>query len=112
MPAQILPLTSQPNQILLATLAINGGTTTIGIRQYWNRIGGFWVMDIYNSNGLPLVSSVPLLTGDWPAANVMAPYEWLNIGAWFIINQGNGEQADWPNSSNLGINFLLLIDDN
>lgn len=42
----------------------------------------------------------------------MAPYEYLNIGSWYVINQGNGSQADWPNASNLGVNFLLLIDDN
>lgn len=109
--AQLVPLSPLPNQSPLVTVQVNGGPVSLSINQYYNRIGGFWAMDIATPAGKPLVSSVPLLTGSWPAANVMAPFEYLGIGSWYIINQ-NGATTDWPNSSNLGTGFVAIVGDN
>jgi hypothetical protein len=111
MSAQIVPLNPSPNQVLSVTLNINGSSITLGIKQYFNRIGGFWVFDIFTQQGVPLVSSVPLITGYWPAANILAPYEYMKIGEAFVINQ-NGANSDWPTNTNLGSGFVLLWDSN
>ena len=70
-----------------------------------------WMIDIADQYGNRLVSSVPLVTGAWPAANILAPYDYLGIGSAFIINQSGGA-ADIPNASNLGSQFILLWDSN
>jgi hypothetical protein len=111
MSSQIVPLTPLPNQTLSVTLNINNLPLTLQMFQYYNRVAGFWAIDIYSQTGVPLASSVPLLTGDWPAANILAPYEYLQIGEAYVINQ-NGGVTDWPTTSNLGGGFVLLWTDN
>lgn len=111
MPSQIVPLTTLPNQTLSVTLAINGGTLTLLLTQSFNRVGGFWVLNISTAQNVPLVNSLPLITGDWPAGNILGPYEYLGIGEAFVINS-NGAASDFPNDSNLGSGFVLLWTDN
>ena len=70
-----------------------------------------WMIDIADQYGNRLVSSVPLVTGAWPASNILAPYDYLGIGSAFVINQSGGA-ADIPNASDLGSQFILLWDSN
>jgi hypothetical protein len=109
--AQIVPLTSAPTQSIRVTLSVNGAALTLNLRLYFNTAGGFWVMDIADQIGKALVSSVPLITGAWPAANILAPFDYLKIGSAFVINQV-GSASEWPNANNLGSGFLLLWDSN
>ena len=111
MPSQILPLSTAPNQSLAVALSINGQSVNLKLKISFNQQAGFWIMDIADTHGTPLVSSIPLVTGAWPAGNLLAPYTYLNIGSAFLINQ-NGVASDWPDSSNLGSDFLLLWSDN
>ena len=108
--AQIIPLTSAPNQTLTAVLNVNGRALTLQLRLCYNTQAGFWAMDISDQVGNPLVTSRPLLTGAWPAGNILEAFEYLRIGAAFIINQSG--TGDIPNDTNLGTAFLLLWDDN
>ncbi len=109
--AAIVPITNAPNQAIRVTLAINGKSLTLSLRLYYNVSLQCWLMDIADQFGSPIVSSVPLLTGVWPAANILVPYDHLKIGSAFVINQ-SGSQQDRPNDSNLGNDFLLLWDSN
>lgn len=109
--AQLLALTNAPNQSLQAVLNINGASLTLNLRLYYNTQGKFWAMDIADQSRKPLVSSVPLLTGFWPAANILAPYDHLKIGSAYVINQ-SGTARDWPDDQSLGSDFLLLWDSN
>jgi hypothetical protein len=108
--SQIVPLTSAPNQSIRVTLNVNGASVTLNLRVYFNAAGGFWVMDIADQIGKALVSSVPLITGAWPAANILAPFDYLKIGSAFVINVGSA--SEWPNTTNLGSGFRLLWDNN
>lgn len=109
--AQTIVLSSAPNQTFSVGVNINGGTTTLRLAVYYNRITGFWVMDIASQAGVPLVTSVPLLTGVWPAANILMPYQYLNIGSAYIINI-SGTSLDYPNETTLGNGFYLIWDNN
>lgn len=111
MSAQLVPLTTSPNQSLTVSLLVNGRALTLNLSLSYNSVGQFWVLNIADQNNNPLVSSVPLITGYWPAGNILAPYEYLQIGQAFLINQ-NGASTDWPNDSDLGNGFVLLWDDN
>ena len=107
--AVIVPLNTSPNQRLSVSLPINGATLTLGLGLSWNRIGGYWALDIYDPWGGALLTGIPLLTGAWPAANILAPYTYLNIGSAYVINQsGQTGEAD---NTNLGADFVLLWDD-
>jgi hypothetical protein len=109
--SQLIAISNAPNQSLAASVNVNGGTVSLRLSLYWNRIGGFWSMDVFDSLGNPLVSSVPLITGSWPAANILKPYQYLEIGSAFVINNG-GNSTDYPNNINLGTGFQLLWDNN
>jgi hypothetical protein len=74
-------------------------------------MAGYWVMTVADVNGDVLADSVPLVTGWYPAANLLGQQEYLQIGEAFILNDGNS-QADYPLVNDLGLNFSLLWDDN
>jgi hypothetical protein len=71
----------------------------------------YWLMSVSDSQGNLLLSSVPMVTGSWPAANLLAQQGYLNIGSAYIINLGQVPD-DYPNANELGSAFLLLWDDN
>jgi hypothetical protein len=110
MPAQIVPLTNQPNQGLVVALAIDAGTTTLQLDISYSEIAQYWLMAISDRNGNLLVDSIPMLTGYYPAANLLCQFVYLGIGSAYILN-ASGVAMDYPNSTNLGTDFLLLWDD-
>ena len=107
--AQLVPTTNAPNQTAQVTLQVNGAPLTLTLGINYNRIAQFWTMTVADANGAILLGSVPLITGAWPAANILAPYEYLGIGSAFVINQ-NGATTDWPTDTNLGSGFALIWD--
>ncbi len=108
---QIIPLTNAPNQSISTSLSVNGSVLRLQLFIYFNEMSQYWVLDISDSAGNLLVQDVPLLTGTWPAGNLLAQYGYLNIGSAYIINLGQTPN-DYPNSTELGNNFLLLWDSN
>lgn len=109
---QIIGVSSAANQVLTVSVNINGGTLTLQLAVSFDEMAGFWVMSIADQTGTPLISTVPLLTGAWPAANILQPYQYMNIGSAFVINSSGVATPDYPNSTDLGTDFILLWDDN
>lgn len=107
---QVIPLTSDPEQSFEVALSINGNTVRLQVTVYFNEMSGYWLMDISDSNSNPLLASIPLITGTWPAANILAQYQYLNIGSAYVINIGNNPN-DYPTSSSLGNDFVLVWSD-
>jgi hypothetical protein len=107
--AQIVPLTNAPIQSLTVTLSVDGAYLTLQFTVGFNEIAQYWVLMIDDQNGNPLVDSIPLITGVWPAANLLAQFAYLAIGSAYIIN-ASGVAQDYPDSTNLGSDFLLLWD--
>jgi hypothetical protein len=73
-------------------------------------MAGYWQLAIFDVNNNPLVASVPLITGWYPAANLLGQYQYLNIGSAYLLNTGNAA-VDYPGPTNLGL-FSLLWGDN
>ena len=109
--AQIIPLTNDPNQTLTVALNVNGGVLRLGLFITYSEMAQYWLMSASDSQGNLLLSSVPMVTGSWPAANLLAQQGYLNIGSAYIINLGQVPD-DYPNANELGSAFLLLWDDN
>jgi hypothetical protein len=110
MSAQIIPLTPSPNQTITPSLFVDGTTLVLNLKIYFNEQMNFWVMDIADQNNNPLVSSVPLEPGVWPAANVLRPYTYLKIGSAFLMDV-SGSPYTPSSSSLLGTQQVLLWDD-
>jgi len=110
MSQQILPVTNNPNQVIQTTLSIDGQQLTVKILLSFNSMAGYWVMDIQDQNGNELYVGIPVLTGYWPAANLLEQQQYLGIGAVYIINASQSP-LDSPNTSSFGSDFLLLWGD-
>ena len=108
---QIIPLSSAPNQTLTVALNVNGNNLGLKLNVAYNPMGAFWVLNIFTTQGVPIIQSVPLITGTWPGANVLAPFQYLLIGSAYVINI-TGVSQDYPDNTNLGGSFALLWGDN
>ena len=107
---QIIPLTSSPNQSFSSSLLVDGAALTLQVAISWSELAGYWVMTILDVAGNLLLDSIPLITGWYPAANLLAQYGYLQIGSAFILNEGSSI-ADYPTRNDLGQSFILLWGD-
>jgi hypothetical protein len=108
---QLLPMNSRDNQTFQAVLSINGINKTLQFFVRWNEIAEYWTMRITDpATSEVLIDSMPLVTGDYPAANILGQYTYLGIGKAYLINIGNVSAN--PSHTDLGTNFLLVWDDN
>lgn len=89
---------------------VDGAALSLRLAVYFNEMAGFWLMDISSQAGVRILSSVPLLTGAFPAANILAPYGYLKLGSAFVVN-ASGASDDYPGIAGLGTDFVLLWDD-
>jgi hypothetical protein len=109
---QIVPLTTAPNQTFPVNLAINGAQLTLYLSLSFNEMAGYWVMLIADQNRNVLLTDIPLLTGAYPAANILNQYGYMEIGDAYVLNVGSVVDADYPNAFELGTQFILLWGDN
>lgn len=112
MAIQQIPLTTQPNQTFEIPLDVNGTTIRLQLTFRYNEMANYWVMTVVGDGGSILVDNVPLVTGTWPAANILDAYQYLDIGSAYVINASNASVNDYPNASSLGTDFVLIWSDN
>jgi len=109
MSAQIIPLTLAPNQTFTAQLTVDGAPLTLSFALSYSAMSGWWQLQVYNAQGVLLIASVPLITGYYPAANLLAQYGYLQIGSAYMLNTGNSPD-DYPGLNDL-TSFSLLWSD-
>jgi hypothetical protein len=108
--AQVLPLTSNPNQSLTVPLNIDGGTTVLDLFLHYNVVAGYWVMTISDTSGDLILDSVPLITGNVPAGNILGQFAYLDIGSLYLLNVLNNILQQAPNDQDLGSDFVVVWD--
>ena len=91
-------------------LEVDNAALTLNLAVYWSAMSGYWLLDVYSAVGTQLLAGVPMITGTYPAANILSQYAYLAIGSAYILNQSTG-QADYPGSTALGTSFVLLWGD-
>lgn len=106
---QIVPLSSSPNQSFTVTLQVDGQPLTLNLFIHWSEMAGYWVMSISDTQDELLLDSIPLITGLYPAGNLLAQYGYLLIGSAYILNEGT-TNSDYPGRNDLGSGFVLLWD--
>lgn len=109
---QIIPLTTAPNQSFPVALTVNGNALNLNLSISYNEIIQYWIMSISDNNQNILLSNIPLLTGVFPAANVLSQYEYMQIGEAYVLDVSNVSSSDYPNSYELGTDFVLMWSDN
>lgn len=107
--AQLIPLTQAPNQVFSVQLTVDGNSLTLNFVLSYSAMAGWWQLQISDVQGNLLLASVPLITGYYPAANILAQYGYLQIGSAYMLNTGN-DPNDFPSSSDL-TQFSLLWGD-
>jgi hypothetical protein len=105
---QVVPTDSSPNQAWQVAVTINGGASQFFVILRYNEIGNYWAMTLSDSNQNLLVDSLPLVTG----TNLFGQLQYLNIGSVYIVNASNVPTPDYPNSLDLGTDFVLVWSDN
>jgi len=105
-----IQLSSLPNQTFQSTISVDGNNITLQFFVRYNSIAGYWTMRITDPlTNTILIDSLPLVTGDGLAQNLLAQYSYLKIGSAYLINIDNVDPD--PTSENLGVNFVLLWGD-
>lgn len=107
--SQTIPLLTAPNQSFSAQLTVDGQPLTLSFLLGWSSMAQYWQLQLSDVNGVVLVASIPLVTGDYPAANLLAQYGYLEIGSAYLLNTGNAA-TDYPNADNLS-QFSLVWGD-
>lgn len=106
---QLVPLTSAPNQTFSVQLVVDGQPLTLNLAVNWQSMAGYWAMAVSDVNNNLLIASVPLITGAYPAANLLAQYGYMEIGSAYLLNTGNSP-LDYPDQVSLGLFSLLWGD--
>lgn len=109
MSSQIVPLVQAPNQTFAVQLTVDGQPLTLNLTLSFSAMSGWWQLAVANVQGAVLIASVPLITGYYPAANILAQYGYLKIGSAYILDTGDSP-SDYPTQNDLP-NFSLLWSD-
>ena len=111
MPSIILPIVPSMNQNFTCTLPVDSKNITLDFSLTYNTPGGYWFMSITDhETGKLLVDSLPLLPGEYPAANLLSQYSYLEIGSAVLVSvTGDGTM---PTFESLGRDHFVLWGDN
>ena len=107
---QLVPLSNSPLQTFGIALSVGSATIRLILTFRYNEMAGYWVMTVQDANANLLLDSVPMVTGTWPAANILKQYQYLGIGSCYLINIGNNP-LDYPDDTCLGTDFVLIWSD-
>lgn len=97
-----IPLSGSPETF---AIALNGTTYRLTV-DYRAASEGGWFLDIADSNGNPIVSGIPLVTG----ADLLAQYRYLGIAGnsgLYVANMAGGDAV--PTFNNLGTDTRLVL---
>lgn len=90
--AFLIPLAATPQTF---TITLAGVQYQMTVR--WNFVAAAWILDIADSTGNPILSGVPLVTGD----DLLEQFDYLNIGGQLAVQTNNNVFAV-PTFTNLG----------
>jgi hypothetical protein len=106
---QIIPLAQNPNQTFSVQLTVDGAPLTLNFFLSYITMSGWWQLQVSSAQNAVLIASLPLLTGFYPGANMLAQHGYLKIGSAYMLNTGNAT-TDYPAANNLSTFSLLWGD--
>jgi hypothetical protein len=108
----IIPLTTEPNQTFNCTIPVDGRNRRFSFDLRYNSIAKYWNLTVKDGvSGDILIDAIPLMRGQYPAANLLEQFSYMNIGSAVIVHQGKLPPGVDPDSVNLGAEFFLVWGD-
>lgn len=105
----VIPLTTDPDQTFTVTVPLNNKNIDLMFRLRYNTEAKYWCLSITDASEM-LIDSMPLLTGNYPASNLLEQYDYFGIGMAMILKNGNLSTEN-PDDTNLGTDFVLVWGD-
>lgn len=108
---KIVPLVPNVNQSFTCTLPIDYKNITLVFTFTYNAIGKYWFMSVTEARtNTMLLDAVPLVTGEYPAADILGQYGYLGIGSALIVPTSS-LVTDIPHETDLGTEYVLVWGD-
>lgn len=107
---KVVPLTNDPNQLFSVRLPVDNQNITLILRLRYNTVAGYWVLSVSDENDTPLIYSVPLMAGRYPAGNLLAPWRYLRIGSLYLLASGK-EATGIPTDTDLATEYTMIWGD-
>ena len=108
----VIPLTTAPNQTFTCTIPIDGENRRLVFALRYNSVAEYWCMTIHDPElRRTLVDSLPILTGQYPAADLLEQVRYLGLGSATIVEVGPTDPGANPDDSNLGASYQLVWGD-
>lgn len=109
---KVVPLIPGTNQSFKCTLPIDSKNITLGFTFTYNGIGEYWFMSIADTKtNTLLLDAIPLVTGLFPAADLLGQYAYLGIGSVAVVPVSRLAASEIPDKTNLGSDFVLVWTD-
>ena len=94
-----IPLTGQSQK-----LNINFGASNYWLTVIWNAISACWNLDIADTNQVPIVQGIPLVTG----LDLLAQFRYIGIKGSLVVQTDNSADV-MPTYGNLGTDSHLYF---
>jgi hypothetical protein len=108
----VIHLTTDPNQTFTCTIPIDGENRRLNFNLRYNNVAAYWCMTI--SDPLlrrTLIDSLPIIVGQYPAADLLEQYRYLGLGSATVVAVGPTEPDANPDDKTLGKNYMLVWGD-
>lgn len=104
-----IPLDPTLDQEFNVTVEVGEENVDLLLHLRYNTEGDFWRMDISDGNSQEmLICNVPMLTGEYPAADILEQFEYVGIGQAIVLKVSDAAAGDFPNIENLGTDYILV----
>ncbi len=108
----VIPLTTEPNQTFNCTIPIDGVNRRLSFNLRYNSVAAYWSLTVKDGvTNATLIDAIPLLRGQYPAANLLEQYSYMKLGSAVIVHQGELPEGANPDDTNLGAEFYLVWGD-
>ena len=58
-----------------------------------------------------LIDALPIMVGEYPAANLLEQFGYMNLGSAVVVKEGDLQGAENPDNTNLGSEYYLVWGD-
>lgn len=108
----IIPLSTAPNQTFNCTVPIDGKNRPLSFKLRYNNIAKYWNLTVIDARTkATLIDALPIMVGEYPAANLLEQYDYLNLGSAVVVKEGDLDRAANPDDTNLGSEYYLVWGD-
>lgn len=108
----VIPLSTAPNQTFNCTIPIDGKNRPLSFQLRYNSIARYWNLTVIDARTKEtLIDALPIVVGEYPAANLLEQFGYMNLGSAVVVKEGELQGAKNPDDTNLGTEYYLVWGD-